>query len=236
MPTRCHSCLTALLPRRLAPGRPPSDRSEGSAAGSVDRLAAAFDCFAPLYFLVHPFVRGIAVRAVRLLPHATPLNALDVCTGTGVVAEEMARHGHHVSGIDRSAGMLSQRRGLRGRLGIAGAQMDARRLAFADKSFDVCSISMALHEFAADDRRRLLAEMMRVSRRYVLVADYSGRQPWWVRLAESLEGSHFRDFMDGSLPEELRRAGLHIEREGRRLSVGVYLCRLPQPEAHGGVS
>ncbi len=93
---------------------------------------------------------------------------------------------------------------------------------------------MALHEFAPDDRSRILADMARVSRNYVLVADYSGPQSWLVRLAEDFEHSHYRDFTDGSLADQLRRSGLRIEKQGRWFSIGLYLCRTSHPNHKGG--
>jgi SAM-dependent methyltransferase len=196
------------------------------------QLKALYDCLAPLYFVAHPFVRGVAASAVGLIPDARSLLALDVCTGTGIVAEELVRRGHSVTGIDLSAPMIGRRRPL----GVTGLQMDARVLGFRDRSFDLCSISMALHEFADDDRRTILGEMIRVSREYVLVADYSGPQSWPLRLAEGLERSHYRDFTDGTLPDQLRQAGLRIERQGRWFSIGLYLCRTPHSDHQGGSS
>lgn len=198
-----------------------------------NRLTALYDCLAPFYFLAHPFVRHVAVSAIRLLPDDAPLQVLDVCTGTGVVAEALARHGHSVTGIDLSAPMLRRRRSLRRQLGIPGIQMDARALAFQDRSFDLCSISMALHEFAADDRRLILAGMMRVSRKYVLIADYSSPQSWPVRFAEGLERSHYHDFTDGSLTDQLRQSGLQIENQSRWFSIGLHLCHTPHSDHQG---
>ncbi len=140
------------------------------------RIEALYDCFAPLYFILHPFVRAVATRAVALLEHGRYRQALDLCTGTGIVAEELARRDYVVTGIDISFSMLSQRKKNRMNRGITNIKMDARRLGFADASFDVCSISMGLHEFSASEQRQILSEMIRVSRRYILVADYSGKQ------------------------------------------------------------
>ncbi len=99
-----------------------------------NRLKGLYDCLAPLYFVVHPFVRRVAARAVRLVPDNVPLQVLDVCTGTGIVAEEMSRRGHAVTGIDVSISMLRRRSQLRRQLGIPVVQMDARVLSFQDRS------------------------------------------------------------------------------------------------------
>lgn len=197
-------------------------------ADSGSRLHALYDCIAPLYFLATPFLRPIAARASSLVPARSSFTALDVATGTGILARALAQRGQRVTGVDLSVRMLAQRAKTRLRLGIAGAQMDARLLAFPDRAFDTVTISMALHEFPTDDRRRILAEMIRVSRRYVLVADFDGPQAFAIQLVERLERSHYRDFVvPGSLQLMLREAGLEIEREGRRFSVGLFLCRVP---------
>jgi ubiquinone/menaquinone biosynthesis C-methylase UbiE len=201
--------------------------SESLAKSPLQRIHAIYDCLAPLYFVLHPFVRSVARSAVALLPDGTSRQALDLCTGTGVLAEALAGRGCAVTGIDLSAPMLSQRRKARAARGIASIRMDARHLGFADASFDVCAISMGLHEFPTEERAQILSEMMRVSRRYVLVADYSGKQPWFIRLAERLEASHFRDFVDQSLADQLTQAGLRVVKQGRWHSVGMCLCEVP---------
>lgn len=193
------------------------------------RLHALYDCLAPLYFLIHPFVRMIARRAAELVPSRSRLNVLDVATGTGILARALAERGHQVVGADLSMRMLRQAGRVRQRLAIPSVQADARNLAFADGSFDLCSISMALHEFSGDDRRRILSEMVRISRRYVLVADFDGPQWLPVRLAERMEHSHYRDFeVQGSLGAVLTEAGLVIERRAHHVSIGSCLCRIPE--------
>ena len=123
-----------------------------SGSNPRERIEALYECLAPLYSLLHPFVRTVAVRAANLLNDGTGQNALDVCTGTGVVADALVKRGYDVTGIDLASAMLMQRRQMRKTMGIKNARMDARRLAFPDRSFDVCAISMGLHEFSPADR------------------------------------------------------------------------------------
>lgn len=197
------------------------------AAQPTGYIEALYDCLAPFYFVLHPFVRAVAVRAAALLEDGDNRRALDLCTGTGVLAEELRKRQYAVTGIDISMPMLSQRRKGRQASGVVNLRMDARRLGFADKSFDLCAISMGLHEFSAADRRQILGEMARVSRRHILVADYSGPQSWTIHLAEWLEASHFRDFIHRPLAELLAEAGLRVLKQGRWLSIGLCLCETP---------
>ena len=58
-------------------------------------------------------------------------HVLDVATGTGLVAAELLRRGHRVTGIDQSAGMLARaRRRFDGRVELVEASADD--LPFAD--------------------------------------------------------------------------------------------------------
>jgi ubiquinone/menaquinone biosynthesis C-methylase UbiE len=196
-------------------------------ARPAQRNDALYECLAPFYFVVHPFVRAVAARAAALLEDGGNRRALDLCTGTGVLAEELRKRQYAVTGIDISLPMLSQRRKSRQTSGVVNLRMDARRLGFADKSFDLCAISMGLHEFSAADRQQILDEMTRVSRRHILVADYSGPQSWTIHLAEWLEASHFRDFTRQPLADYLTEAGLRVLKEGRWRSIGLCLCETP---------
>ena len=189
-------------------------------------MEALYDCFAPLYFVLHPFVKTVAVQATALLEDGRGLRALDVCTGTGVAAIALAERGYAVTGIDLSMSMLVQRKKARRRRDIENARMDARRLAFRDNSFDICAVSLGLHEFPSQERCQILREMARVSKKHVLVADYSGKQPWIIRLAEWMEASHFKDFDDVGLGDQLTQMGLHILKHNRWSSLSMYLCEV----------
>lgn len=73
---------------------------------------------------------------------------------------------------------------------ITVARADALALPFADRSFDVATISLTLHHFDRDDQLRILRELRRVTRRAVIVselernrANYFGAKilaaTWW---------------------------------------------------------
>lgn len=73
------------------------------------------------------------------LPAETPLNVLDIGTGTGFFAILMAHLGHRVTGIDLTPAMLEEASAMASGLGldIDFRQMDAQQLAFPDGTFDV---------------------------------------------------------------------------------------------------
>lgn len=103
------------------------------------------------------------LAAQGILPRAGTDRALDIATGTGAIARDLARRGWRVDGIDRSADMLAaahmlaQEEGLGLGLQIAAAEA----LPFAGGSFALATAGTCWHWFdrpvAAAEARRVLA-------------------------------------------------------------------------------
>ena len=109
---------------------------------------------------------------------SAPLTLLDVGTGAGDIPE-LARRiadrgGVHLLtiGLEVTPALAAASRPRSGDA-IAG---DALALPFADRSVDIVACSQVLHHFEAADGVRLLAEMNRVARVRVIVADI--RRAW----------------------------------------------------------
>lgn len=109
---------------------------------------------------------------------SAPLTLLDVGTGAGDIPE-LARRIADRSGVRLLTMGLEVTPALaaasRPRSGDAIAG-DALALPFADRSVDIVACSQVLHHFEAADGARLLAEMNRVARVRVIVADI--RRAW----------------------------------------------------------
>lgn len=85
-------------------------------------------------------------RAARVALQAAPSKALDVCTGTGEMAEPLHRLGRgqpHVTAVDFSEVMILEAVRKSGANGIRYLQADALRPPFPDCSFDVVTIAFA---------------------------------------------------------------------------------------------
>lgn len=136
------------------------DAVREAAMGDVERSNALFGG-------TRAVVRAVR-RVAAMLPRANPI-VLDVATGTGDIAATVRRNAPHwtVIGLDRSPALVAL---ARARLDGAVAG-DALGLPFADRSVDVVTCSQALHHFFDDDARRLVAELHRVARGYVVVSD-----------------------------------------------------------------
>ncbi len=121
-----------------------------------DRMGAV------LSFGQDPRWRRALVAAIEPRPG---LRVLDVATGTGMVAFELAGRGCQVVGLDQSEAMLSA---ARARLVAAPALADritfvrgeAERLPFADAEFDALSFTYLLRY--VDDRAATMRELARV--------------------------------------------------------------------------
>jgi demethylmenaquinone methyltransferase/2-methoxy-6-polyprenyl-1,4-benzoquinol methylase len=126
-------------------------------------------------------------------------HVLDVATGTGLVAAELLRRGHRVTGIDQSAGMLARaRRRFDGRVELVEASADD--LPFADATFDHLTVTYLLRY--VDDPAATLRELARVVRTGGVVASLEfgvpgglARPAWelYVRAGLPLAGRALRN-------------------------------------------
>ncbi len=172
--------------------------------------------------------------------------ALDVCTGTGGVAIELANRGAHVVGVDLAPGMLMQAhtkyhgRAERppARHGVTSSsatfiQMDARQLAFPGETFPLITCTMALHEMSEEERTRVLSEIVRVGRGRVIIADYHVPRTfpasWLFRIRygfEYLESDDFKHFVSRDVRERLEQAGLHVSPPHDVGRFRIWPCRI----------
>jgi SAM-dependent methyltransferase len=100
---------------------------------------------------------------------AAPLvsgRAIDFGCGGGQVSMRLARHGYAVTGVDFSPTAVELARSNARSAGIAATfcEGDCLALPFPDASFDLAVDNHVLHCLIGDDRRRFLAEAVRVLR------------------------------------------------------------------------
>ncbi len=141
----------------------------GEATGAAQRLFAplgpTYDRYARvLSFGQDPRWRSFLVSRVEAAPDQT---VLDVASGTGAVAIELARrYGCSVVGIDQSAEMLAAGRRRVAAAGVGGLvrleQGRAESLPFEDESFDAVTFTYLLRY--VDDPAATLRELARVLR------------------------------------------------------------------------
>jgi ubiquinone/menaquinone biosynthesis C-methylase UbiE len=186
-------------------GRPESVAERG-------RTRRFFNLIAPAFHVIDRRLLPEYRQALETLSLDPGLSVLDLATGTGTLAAAFAERGHRVAGIDFAARLL---RRARRRL----PQADFRLMDLADlpllpdDAYDVVTLAYVLHGMPPQMRRFALCEAHRLARRYVLVFDYSGPGPWYVRFIEWIEGPHYPSFFDRPLADLAAKAGLIVRRE-----------------------
>jgi ubiquinone/menaquinone biosynthesis C-methylase UbiE len=184
----------------------------------VDYTRAFFARWSPYYDLFSGPIAWTYAAAVRHAVTAPDSTVLDLCTGTGEIALRCARRGARVIAVDLSDSMMARARAkLAARPQLASRlrfeAMDARRLAFADRSFDVTVLSFALHDMPRPGRLEVLREARRVTARRLVVLDYElpRARPWRRALTAMIalfETAYFPRFAAEGLEPLLRDARL----------------------------
>jgi demethylmenaquinone methyltransferase/2-methoxy-6-polyprenyl-1,4-benzoquinol methylase len=177
--------------------------SPGSGTLPETQVRAMFDRIARVYDRMNSVMtagmhhrwRERAADLARVGPGST---ALDVATGTGDLAIELARRGAEVTGSDFAPAMLEIARGKAP--GLRFEEGDALNLSYEDASFDAVTVGFGARNFSDLDRG--LGEMARVTKpggRVVVLEITTPRKPplsWF-----------FRGWFDHAVPALGRFAG-----------------------------
>ncbi len=150
------------------------------------------------------------------------VKVLDVATGGGHVARRLREEGCTVVTVDPAPGMEPD------------VVAPAERLPFEDGSFDVVACRIAAHHF--EDIRKAVGEMVRVSRRLLVIEDNVFRGEH-VEEAERLrDPSHVRCYTEDEWKEFATDAGFEVEQVEhfpRRQSFDAWLERVNTPPETG---
>ena len=156
---------------------------------------------------------------------------LDVCTGTGEMAFPFADRGSRITGVDLDADALEVARKKDRNNQINFQQMDASRLLFPDRAFDVSAVSFGLHNKPLEVREAVLREMARVTKQKVVIVDYRAPtnpvlRTLYIRIISPCESRYFGEFCRSSLEDLLDQAGLEITRQKPTLLglVAIWVC------------
>lgn len=160
--------------------------------GKKSQVRTMFDRIAPRYDLLNHILsfnidRLWRRRVVRILRRRAPERILDLATGTGDLAIDLARgiSGAQVTAVDLSEGMLAvarrkvASRGLDGRIELR--QGDAEHLALSDASVDAATVAFGVRNFG--DLEAGLGELARTVRPggVVVILEFSRPRNPFVR-------------------------------------------------------
>jgi len=157
--------------------------------------------------------RKKAAEFLRLTP---PRKIIDVATGTGALAYELARLGHSVMGIDSSEDALTQaKKKCSKSLDLRFEQADAIDLPYEDGKFDASVISFALHDMPKEESLKVLGEMKRITKPNgrILIVDYSEPKKHWMTrliypLIKASESVNYQAFIRDGLDSLIQEANL----------------------------
>ena len=190
-----------------------------------DRIARVYDRMNSVMTAgMHHRWRRRAVDLARVGPGS---RALDVATGTGDLAIELAGRGAAVTGMDFAPAMLEIARAKAPE--IAFEEGDALRLGYGDGEFDAATVGFGARNFGDLDRG--LAEMARVVRpggRVVVLEITTPQRPplsWFFRFWFDRAVPAFGRFADSDaysyLPASVRRFPGPDELAGRLAAAGL---------------
>ncbi len=134
-----------------------------------------FGRWARLYDYEKYLLFPIRRKAAKFFRLKQPAKVIDVATGTGAQAYELAQLGLDVTGVDLSPEMLEQaKKKLHKSLKLRFLHADGTKLPFRDNEFDGASISLGLHDMPYEIGLAVLSEIKRVVKRNgsILVVDY----------------------------------------------------------------
>ena len=146
-----------------------------------DRIARVYDRMNSVMTAgMHHRWRERAADLARVGPGS---NALDVATGTGDLAIELARRGAEVTGSDFAPAMLEIAR--RKAPGLTFEAGDALELSYPDGSFDAATVGFGARNFADLDRGlREMARVVKPGGRVVVLEITTPQKPplsWFFR-------------------------------------------------------
>lgn len=161
------------------------------------RAKFIFNAIAPVYAKVDKTLDNNYSKSIELLKDTLVINGkkiLDIGTGTGAWASVFLKNkAVEVHGVDFSEKMLAVSKLKHPNIHFSLG--DAENLSnIADKSFDIVTASYVIHGVKADKRAKILTEMKRIAKEAIVIHDFVGRTPLFVRFLEFMEQSDYKNF------------------------------------------
>lgn len=146
------------------------------------------------------------------------MKILDIATGTGAHAYELAKMGHHVVGIDLDDNMLEKARmKVKDNNKLSFLNADGTRLPFDSNGFDAATISFAMHDVPTEIGIDILKEAKRVVKKdgFILIVDYNNLKgslgaKFLYPIALLYESPNYKSFVRRNLSFYLKEVNLKI--------------------------
>lgn len=190
------------------------------------RARFIFNFIAHVYGFMSPSLERNFAHSMNAVEKHILVNGqsvMDIGTGTGAWAANFKNRGaSQVMGVDFAQKML-----LEAKINYPAMQFvqgNAENLEqFADNSFDIVTASFVLHGVKEQKRANILREMRRVSRKHIVIHDFIGKTPLFIRFLEFMERSDYKFFKE-NFCKELKLHFINTQRIPIKFGTGIYIA------------
>lgn len=190
------------------------------------RAEYIFNLIAPLYSKMNHQLGANYSKMIKILKSKIDIDnklVLDIGSGTGVWSAVYKKNGaSKVLGIDFAKKMVEQSKYNYPHIDFIHG--DAENLQeIEDNSFDIVTASYVIHGVTEERRKKMLQEMKRVTRKYVVLHDFKGNTPYFIRLLEFMERSDYKHFKK-NICIELNSLFKNVESIEVKYGSGLYIA------------
>ncbi len=195
------------------------------------RAKFIFDFIAPIYGLVDGYLVKSYLKSIKILKYEIDLEGktiLDIGTGTGAWAsmflldENSDKNNNKIHGVDISMKMLDKARKKYPEINFNfGDAEDLKEI--KDNSFDIVTASYVVHGVKAENRAKIISEMKRISKKDIVIHDFLGKTPLFIRVLEFLEKSDYKSFKK-NICEELNIIFSDVKSISSDYGTGLYFA------------
>jgi len=191
------------------------------------RTKFMFNFVAPIYGKIDGTLRDNYEKLFELLKSEIDINnktVLDVGTGTGAWAFMFLKNNaRKVQGVDIADKMLSLSKEKYPQITFRiGNAEDLKEI--KDNTFDIVTASYVIHGVKADRRAKMISEMKRISKHYVVIHDFMGKTPIFARFLEFLEKSDYKKFKK-NFCDELKTIFSDTKKIPSDFGTGLYISK-----------
>ena len=186
-----------------------------------------FGTIAPLYAkLDHKIIQAYerAISTVNTEINIQGKTILDIGTGSGAWAVKFVEKGaRDVHGVDLSETIIKSGRIKHPEIHFSVANAENLE-AFSDHSFDIVTASFVVHGVKAKRRAQMLQAMKRVAKEQVILHDFVGKTPVFLRFLEFLEKSDYKNFK-ANICTEIQRTFGNCKKVPVDFGSGIYFAK-----------
>lgn len=159
-----------------------------------------FNFISPIYGLFYNSQKNNFEKIINEVEEDIDLTSfnsiIDVGCGTGALCSVLHEKGLSVTGIDSAKFMLNT--AIRKNKGKDIKFLSANildKLPFDDNSFDISIASYVAHGLQSEERKKMYAEMSRISKEWVIIHDYNKKRSLLTSIIEWMEGGDYFRFI-----------------------------------------